>query len=73
MVEPASEKFWVTFEIRFAAWFSSDAPRQAGGHDLLANGFFLQQVEMSLGASVDPFLRFPYEARHGLETRRFPL
>jgi hypothetical protein len=41
-----------------AAAFSVDQPLQRGGHDPNKNGFFLQQVEMSIGASVDPFFRF---------------
>jgi hypothetical protein len=40
-----------------AAWFS-DTPDQRGGHDPNQTGFNLQQLEMSIGASVDPFLRF---------------
>lgn len=41
------------------AWFSSDDEAlQRGGHDPTSTGFFLQQVELSMGASVDPFFRF---------------
>lgn len=40
------------------AWFSVDEPAQTGGHDPTRTGFTLQQLEMSIGASVDPFLRF---------------
>jgi hypothetical protein len=39
------------------AWFSDDAPLQSGGHDPNHTGFTLQQLEMSLGSNVDPFLR----------------
>ena len=39
------------------AWFSSDDNLQLGGHDPKKTGFTLQQLEMSLGASVDPFFR----------------
>jgi hypothetical protein len=39
------------------AYFSSDENLQSGGHDPRATGFTLQQVEMSLGANVDPFVR----------------
>jgi hypothetical protein len=43
------------------AAFSGEAEAdglQTGAHDPTRNGFNLQQLEMSLGASVDPFLRF---------------
>ena len=40
------------------AWFSDPAPVQAGGHDPSGTGFTFQQLELSAGASVDPFLRF---------------
>lgn len=40
-----------------AAAFSSE-PDQLGGHDPKANGFNLQQLELAMGAPVDPFLRF---------------
>ncbi len=40
------------------AWFSQEDVLQRGGHDPSATGFFLQQAELSLGASVDPFFRF---------------
>ena len=40
------------------AWFSVDDPAQTGGHDPQETGFALQQLEMTIGASVDPFLRF---------------
>ena len=38
------------------AWFS-DESRQTGAHDPQVNGFNLQQLELSIGASVDPFFR----------------
>lgn len=38
------------------AWFS-DTPRQLGAHDPNQNGFTLQQLELSLGAVVDPWFR----------------
>ncbi len=40
------------------AWFSDAKPLQGGGHDPTARGFNLQQLEMSIGAAVDPFFRF---------------
>lgn len=40
-----------------AAWFSDDDPRMAGGHDPSGTGFHLQQLEMALGAAVDPYVR----------------
>jgi hypothetical protein len=40
----------------FAA-FSSDEPRQGGGHDPAKNGFNLQQLELALGKAVDPYFR----------------
>jgi hypothetical protein len=40
-----------------AAAFSDREPLQAGGHDPTRRGFTLQQLELSLGTSIDPFLR----------------
>lgn len=40
-----------------AAWFSKDDPQALGDHDPQRTGFTLQQVEMHLAASVDPFFR----------------
>lgn len=47
----------VILDVALAA-FSSDQPLQTGAHDPRVNGFNLQQVEMSLGSAVDPYLRF---------------
>ncbi len=42
-----------------AAVFSDEQRRlQTGGHDPAQTGFNLQQLEMSLGKSVDPYFRF---------------
>jgi hypothetical protein len=41
-----------------AAAAFSRAPDQRGGHDPRANGFNLQQLELAIGAPVDPFWRF---------------
>ncbi|MCB9561084.1 MAG: zinc-regulated TonB-dependent outer membrane receptor [Kofleriaceae bacterium] len=41
-----------------AAWFWGDDPMQTGDHDPQVNGFTLQQVEMSIAKSVDPYFRF---------------
>ncbi len=35
-----------------------DDPLQTGGHDASESGFTLRQLEIALGASVDPYLRF---------------
>ncbi len=40
------------------AWFSEDEPLMIGGHDPHASGFTLQQLELSVDASVDPYFRF---------------
>ena len=40
------------------AWFSVDEPLMIGGHDPTSSGFFLQQLELAIGASVDPYFRF---------------
>ncbi|WNG28401.1 zinc-regulated TonB-dependent outer membrane receptor [Cystobacter fuscus] len=40
------------------AAFSAKEPLQSGGHDPTANGFNLQQLEMSLNTAVDPYFRF---------------
>ena len=39
-------------------WFSEDEPLMVGGHDPHASGFTLQQLELSVDASVDPYFRF---------------
>lgn len=39
------------------AWFSDDDNLQTGAHDPVANGFNLQQFEMSISAAVDPYFR----------------
>lgn len=39
------------------AAFTTDDPLQTGAHDPQVNGFNLQQLELSLGASVDPYFR----------------
>lgn len=39
------------------AWFSSGDNLQTGGHDPDHTGFNLQQVELSVSASVDPYFR----------------
>lgn len=40
-----------------AAWFSDD-PDQRGGHDPQKTGFNLQQLELHVGHSVDPYFEF---------------
>lgn len=45
----------VTLDFAGAAF--SGEPLQTGGHDPDHNGFTLRQVELALGASVDPFAR----------------
>lgn len=40
------------------AYLSTDEPLPAGGHDPARTGFNLQQLELTVGAAVDPFLRF---------------
>jgi len=40
------------------AYFSEDENLQTGGHDPKATGFNLQQLELALGAAVDPYFRF---------------
>jgi hypothetical protein len=40
------------------AAFTSEEPLQGGGHDPTENGFNFQQLEMSVGTVVDPYLRF---------------
>jgi hypothetical protein len=38
--------------------FAGGDPIQSGGHDPTRNGFTLQQLELALGANVDPYFRF---------------
>jgi hypothetical protein len=48
----------ISFILDFAGAVFSDTPMQTGAHDPSRTGFNLQQLEMSLGSAVDPFLRF---------------
>ena len=41
-----------------AAWFSRDTRFETGAHDPTKTGFNLQQLEMSIQKSVDPYFRF---------------
>jgi hypothetical protein len=43
-----------------AAWFlpGEEEQLQTGGHDPTRNGFNLQQLELAIGKSVDPYFRF---------------
>jgi hypothetical protein len=48
----------LVLDIAFA-WFSDEAANlQTGGHDPTANGFNLQQLELSFSKSVDPYFKF---------------
>lgn len=40
-----------------AAYFTSDDPLMTGAHDPNVNGFNFRQLEMTLGAAVDPYFR----------------
>jgi hypothetical protein len=40
------------------AWFSREPSLQTGGHDPQRTGFNLQQLELSINRTVDPFFRF---------------
>ncbi len=40
------------------AWFSEDENLQTGAHDPTESGFNFQQLELSIRAPVDPYLRF---------------
>ncbi|MCB9762151.1 MAG: zinc-regulated TonB-dependent outer membrane receptor [Alphaproteobacteria bacterium] len=40
------------------AAFNTEEPLMSGGHDPQANGFNLQQLELSVGQAVDPYFRF---------------
>ena len=49
------------------AYFTADEPMMAGGHDPNANGFALQQLELSVRKSVDPYFRFDANLAFSLE------
>jgi hypothetical protein len=58
----------VIVDVALAAF--SREPMQTGGHDPRVNGFNLQQLEIALGAPVDPFWRFDSNlvyAQNGVE------
>ncbi len=48
------------------AWFSEDTNYQSGAHDPTSTGFQLQQLEMTLGASVDHIFRIDVNLVFGL-------
>lgn len=49
----------LTFIADFAAaYFSDEDHLQTGAHDPVRTGFNLQQLELSVGSSVDPYFRF---------------
>jgi hypothetical protein len=48
----------LVLDVALAAFSDEDRRLQTGGHDPSQNGFNLQQLEMSLGKSVDPYMRF---------------
>ena len=50
-----------------AAFSDDDAQMQTGGHDPTDNGFNLQQLELSVGAAVDPYFRFDANLVFSLE------
>ena len=49
------------------AYFSEHENLQTGGHDPVKNGFNLQQLELSIGAAVDPYFRFDANIVFGQE------
>lgn len=48
----------LSFIADFALSWFSDEPSLVGGHDPTGVGFNLQQLELAIGASVDPYFRF---------------
>lgn len=48
----------ISFILDVAAAYFSEEPMQLGAHDPNRTGFTFQQLEMALGANVDPFFRF---------------
>lgn len=44
-------------DVALAGFSSPDEANQLGAHDPVVNGFNLQQLELALGAAVDPYLR----------------
>ncbi|MDH5675015.1 MAG: zinc-regulated TonB-dependent outer membrane receptor [Myxococcales bacterium] len=53
-------------DFALAAFSDVDRSRQSGAHDPVANGFNLQQLELSVGAAVDPYFRFDANLVFGL-------
>lgn len=51
-----------------AAYFSEEDPMETGEHDPKRNGFNLQQLEMAIGKSVDPYFRFDSNIVFGQDT-----
>lgn len=45
-------------DVALAYFSNTDEPLQTGAHDPTVNGFNLQQLELAVGASVDPYFRF---------------
>lgn len=55
IVDSMNPDLALILDVALAAF--SDEPLQIGAHDPSANGFNLQQLEMSIGANVDPYFR----------------
>jgi hypothetical protein len=52
-------------DFALAALSDEDRQLQTGAHDPRANGFNLQQLELSVGAAVDPYFRFDANIVYG--------
>ncbi|MGA9522612.1 MAG: zinc-regulated TonB-dependent outer membrane receptor, partial [Myxococcaceae bacterium] len=48
------------------AWFTAEQPLQSGGHDPTENGFTLQQLELAVSSTVDPYFKFNANLVFGL-------
>lgn len=55
---PLNPDISVISDVALAVFSDPDRQLQTGGHDPTANGFNLQQLELSIGAAVDPYFRF---------------
>lgn len=53
-------------DVALAAFSNPDEAAQGGAHDPTVNGFNLQQLELAVGAAVDPYLRMDGNIVFGL-------
>ena len=57
----------IVADVALAGFSDEQRARQTGAHDPTANGFHLQQLELSIGTAIDPYFRFDADVVFGLD------